>query len=374
MTRTILHAYPSFAFGGAQMRFIQLANHFGPRYRHLLVAMDGNAEGISRLKPDVDVTLLKAPRRRGATLSDVASYRQVLREHRPDLLVTSNWGTIEWAMANFAVGISHLHMEDGFGPEEAHRQLPRRVWTRRLVLRRSTVMLPSMTLYAIARDIWRLPEHRLIHVPNGIDCARFAVPPDPGFAASLGIGEGDPVIGTVAALRAEKKLHRLIEAVAQVIRERKARLAIVGDGPERAALTAHAASLGIADRVIFTGTCPTPEKLLPSFDVFALSSDTEQMPLSALEAMAAGRAIAATDVGDLRDMVTPENRPYLVAREATPLAAALLALLTDPDHAHRIGAANACRAVERFDQDRMFDAYAALFDGNAHTAQVAAVA
>ena len=66
------------------------------------------------------------------------------------LLVTSNWGSIEWAIANLDSRVRHLHLEDGFGPEETDRQLLRRVCTRFLVLRRSTVVVPSRTLYAVA--------------------------------------------------------------------------------------------------------------------------------------------------------------------------------------------------------------------------------
>ena len=60
--------------------------------------------------------------------------RSVLGRLRPDLLLTYNWGAIEWAIANRLPRLPHLHMEDGFGPEERDRQLPRRVLARRLLL------------------------------------------------------------------------------------------------------------------------------------------------------------------------------------------------------------------------------------------------
>jgi glycosyltransferase involved in cell wall biosynthesis len=164
-------------------------------------------------------------------------------------------------------------------------------------------------------------------------------------------------------LRAEKNLRRLIDAFALVAQRRPARLVLVGDGMERADLERRAAELGIRERVIFTGNCSQPEKLLPCFDVFALSSDTEQMPLSILEAMAAGRPIASTAVGDVAGMVAEENRPYVVSRDVEPLADAIFALLANPAHAAEIGAANARRARAQFAQQRMFDVYEGLFDG-----------
>lgn len=363
--RTLLHIFATFNIGGPQIRFTQLANHFGAAYRHVIIAMDGKTGAMSRLAPGLNVELRTTPTTRGGRLwNNLSACRRLFDDVRPDLLVTSNWGSIEWALANLDGRIPHLHMEDGFGPDEATRQLSRRVWTRRLALCRSMVVLPSMTLKHMARNVWRLPARRLMYTPNGVDCARFAREPDPLFAAAWGIpDDGLPVVGTVAALRAEKNLYRLLNAFAKVTRQRAARLVIVGDGDERAGLTARAAELGLTGQVVFTGTCPEPERLLPSFTLFALSSDTEQMPISVLEAMAAGLPLAATDVGDVADMVVPGNRPFIVAKDATALSGAIGALLDTPTRASTIGRANAVRARTEFDQQVMFKAYRRLFDG-----------
>jgi glycosyltransferase involved in cell wall biosynthesis len=362
-TRTLLHVYATFGIGGPQMRFVQIANHFGGWYRHLIVAMDGVIEASALLARELNARLIDVPIHRGRTGLNVRTFRGVMAELRPDLLVTSNWGSIEWAIANFDGRVRHLHMEDGFGPDEANRQIQRRVWMRRLVLRRSTVLLPSKTLYRIARDEWRIPERGLVYIPNGIDCDRFAVGPDTAFATAKGIGFDAPVVGTVTGLRKEKNLGRLLDAFARVARRSPARLVIVGDGPERAALRAHAAELGLSDKVVLTGACPSPERLLPSFTVFALSSDTEQMPLSVLEAMAAGRPLAATDVGDIRSMVHAQNHPFVVDKDPDRLAQAIVTLLDEPTRAAAVGAANASRARKLFDQKVMFGAYRKLFDG-----------
>jgi glycosyltransferase involved in cell wall biosynthesis len=140
-------------------------------------------------------------------------------------------------------------------------------------------------------------------------------------------------------------------------------------------LESAARERGLAQDVVFTGASPVPEHLLPLFSVFALSSDTEQMPLSLLEAMAASRAVAATDVGDVREMLTDENRRFVVARNPGGLAEAILALLADPAKATAIGKANRQRALAVYDQSRMFASYGRLFDGDltGQDAPVAAV-
>jgi glycosyltransferase involved in cell wall biosynthesis len=117
-----------------------------------------------------------------------------------------------------------------------------------------------------------------------------------------------------------------------------------------------------ASRVHFTGHVADPSPLYAGFDLFALSSDTEQMPLSVIEAMAAGLAVAGTDVGDLRHMLAPENGRFVGQRDSGALAASLGALLADAELRGRLGAANRAKARRDYDQERMFAAYAALFD------------
>ncbi len=354
----LLHVFPTFAVGGAQMRMAQLANHFGPAFRHAIVAMDGVHDCVTRLDPGLDVMFPDIVVRKGRLLSNVMGFRRALRTIRPDLLVTHNWGSIEWAMANRLVGLRHLHVEDGFGPEERTHQIPRRVLIRRAVLRRCTTLLPSRTLLRIATDLWRLPADRLRYVPNGIDLARFAPRGRPGPAGV------DPVIGTVATLRAEKNLARLLRAFQALVRERPARLVIVGDGPERAGLEALAADLGLGAQVRFTGSMADPAAAYAAFDVFALTSDTEQMPMSVLEAMASGLPLIATDVGDVRAMLAADNAPFLTPCEDAALVAALRALL-DLDAAARaaIGAANRAKAERDYSQDHMISAWRGLYAG-----------
>lgn len=355
---TLLHAFPTFAVGGAQMRFAAIANHFGRRYRHIIFALSGDYEAARCLSPEVDAVYPALHLRPGETWRNARSFRQVLADLRPDALVSYNWGSIEWAVANALPIARHIHIEDGFGPEERDAQLIRRVLMRRTFLRHAITVLPSRTLLRIASEIWRLPAPRLRYVPNGVDLDRFrpAFPP-----TRSGWSPGGPVIGTVATLRAEKNIARLMDAFARLAPP--ARLVIAGGGPEREALRAHAAALGIADRTAFPGAIADPAPVYAGFDLFALSSDTEQMPLSVLEAMAAGLPVASTDVGDVRAMLPDEAAPFIVERDAAALAAALAALIADPERARQLGALNRLKAEQVFDQRTMFEAHGALLDG-----------
>lgn len=353
--------FPTFAVGGAQIRFATVVNHLGAGWHHRVVALDGDISCRDRVDPTVsiDYPTIVAPKH--STMGNVWRFRQLLHAWHPDVLVTHNWGSIEWAMANIPRVVRHVHIEDGFGPDERSGQHSRRVLTRRLVLARSTVVLPSRNLWRIATETWRLDAKRVRYVPNGIDLKRFTSAARPAGA--------EVVVGTVAALRAEKNLGRLLRAFRPLAPA--ARLVIVGGGPERAGLEAMAAELGIAARVTFVGQVDDTAPLYRGFDMFALSSDTEQMPLSVIEAMAAGLPIAAVAVGDVPLMVAEANRPFVVPIGEEPLAAAIAALARDAGLRAQVGGANRTRAEREFDQGSMVATYAGVFGGPAEPARLA---
>ena len=229
------------------------------------------------------------------------------------------------------------------------------VFRRWALARCAGVIVPSRRLEGLARRVWRLPADRVIYVANGIDIDRFST-------LSGSVRRPDElVIGTVAPLRAEKNLGRLLRVFASLDGSIATRLVIAGEGSERPELERLASELGIADRVTFTGWV-APESVLGTFDIFVLSSDTEQMPIALLEAMAASRAVAAVDVGDVKGMVCVENRDFIVPRDDEPaLAAAIMRLLSDAAMRDVLGRNNRGRVLTEYSQERMFSAYSDIF-------------
>jgi L-malate glycosyltransferase len=366
----LLHIFSTFAIGGPQTRFATLANRLGAKYRHTIFALDGDLACVERLDPSLDVKAMAIRLPKGGTLNlaNLIRIRHRLAEIRPDVLLTYNWGAIEWVLAERwrPLVLRHIHLEDGFGPDESpDRQLPRRVLFRRLARGGDVrVVVPSQTLYRVATTTWRLAPRVVQYIPNGIDAERFAVPPDRDLVARLGATAGQLIIGSLGGLRPEKNLARLIRVFAALPSGLPARLVIVGEGPAMASLTALTSALGVADRVALMGPIDRPERLLGFFDVFALTSDTEQMPYSIIEAMATGLPIVATDVGDVRDMLAEDSR-HLVRpiNDETGFTAALTRLLDDGEERKRLGAANRNRVRMQFTIDKMVDAYDALFCG-----------
>jgi glycosyltransferase involved in cell wall biosynthesis len=220
--------------------------------------------------------------------------------------------------------------------------------------------VPSQRLERIALDDWKQPRGRVERIPNGIPVARYRSGDMAGIPGLERI-EGEIVIGTVAGLRAVKNLPRLVRAFAAT-GAKNARLVIVGEGPESERIAAEARRCGVGDRVIMPGFLADPARWIGGFDIFALSSDSEQFPISLLEAMAAGLPAVSTDVGDVSAMLSADNRPLVVApADEAAFAAALAGLVERPDLRRAIGRANREKAAAEYDEAGMIERYAALY-------------
>ena len=364
MAVRILHAHSTFSLGGKEARAVRLMNAFGPSAEHVVLsAMRGQLSARERIDRQVSVRYpddapMLAGRPGPARLLALARYMRGF-----DLVLSYNWGALDLVMARRLLGGPPLvHHEDGFNEDEVGGLKARRNLYRRVALAAAyRLVVPSAQLLRIARTAWAQPERRIALIPNGVDLARFSATPDKDAIPGLHRREGEVVIGTLAGLRAVKNLPRLVRAFA-AMRVANARLVIVGEGPESERIADSARRLGVADRLLMPGFLPDPASIARAFDIFALSSDSEQMPISLIEAMAAGLPVAATAVGDVMTMVSKDNRPLIVAPDdEAALAAALDTLADRADLRRTIGRANREKAQAEFDEREMIARYARLY-------------
>ena len=342
---------------------MRLMNVFGDAAEHVVLsAMPGRLsarEAIDRKVrvafPDDAPPLVGAPG--PLRLARLARYMRGF-----DLVLTYNWGAFDAVMAKRVYGGPPLvHHEDGFNEDEAQALKPKRNLYRRIGLKAAhKLVVPSERLEKIARREWKQPPERIERIANGIPAARFKAGPSqeiPGLVRA----EGEIVVGTVAGLRAVKNLPRLVRAVAAMT-AKNVRLVIVGEGPESERIAAEARACHVGDRLLMPGFLTDPARWIGGFDIFALSSDSEQFPISLIEAMAAGLPAVSTDVGDVAAMLAPDNRPLVVARDdEAAFAAALDSLAERPDLRRAIGRANRERASAEYDEAGMIARYAALY-------------
>lgn len=363
-TPHLLHVLSTFVPGGLEMRTVNLIAGFGDEFRHSILSLDGRTEAAARLPEEAPVRLLPSFPKSG-TLATARKLRDLLRHESPDLVLTYNWGAFDMLLAARSLGFQRLvHHEDGFHSDEAQSFKRRRILARRAVLAGAyRLVVPSDRLYQIATRLWKVPAERITLIRNGIRLEDYG-PADrnPGLRRELGIPEDAPVIGAVGALRDAKRFDRLLDACAALDPALGAHVLIVGEGGKRSLLEERAARPELAGRVHLAGYRSDPQRFYRAMDVFAITSDTEQMPVCLLEAMGTGLPVVSTAVGDIPGVLPSSQAAHLVRLdEETALVAELArhvdALLRDPAGRWRLGQANRARVEERFTFDSTLAAY-----------------
>jgi len=363
----LLHLHSSFAAGGKELRAARLMNLFGPGIAHAVVSAQPGAHGAAvALDPALAVTFPSDfPHLQGRP-GPLRLLRLARAMRGFDLILTYNWGAMDAVLAHRlygrALGLAPLvHHEDGFNEDEANGLKRSRNLFRRVALARAAALVvPSRRLEAIALEAWSQPRERVRLITNGIDTARYRDPSPADAIPGLSKRPGEFWVGTLAGLRPVKNLPLLVRACAGLPPEWQ--LVILGEGPDRAAIQAQAAALGMSGRLHLPGFVKDPATAVGLFDLFALSSRSEQFPISVVEAMAAGIAVASPAVGDVAEMVSSENRRFVTPPgDEDALAGALAALAADPALRHAVGEANRRVAQAAFDEDAMLTAYREVY-------------
>jgi glycosyltransferase involved in cell wall biosynthesis len=345
--------------GGAERLVLALATHLPEDRFDVTVCTTQRVSGelVDRLRAD-GVRHLPLERR---TRLDLLAWRRLtrfLREHRVDVLHSHMWGSNFWGsvlgrVCGVPAIVAHEH-------SWAYKGKPYRRFLDGYVIGR----LATVFLTVANRDLmveWEhVPAQKVRLMPNPY----IPRPPVGGdLRAELGVGADAPLVGTAARMRPEKELEVLIDAFAAVARAvPEARLLLAGDGPSRARLERHVASLDLADRVHFLGMREDIDGLLRALDVAAMSSRFEGSPLFAFECMAHEVPLVATAVGGLNDVFEDGRTALLVpAGDREALADAIVALLREPDRRALIAAA-AHAQLENYSIERVIGRYVELYE------------
>ena len=210
-------------------------------------------------------------------------------------------------------------------------------------------------------------EKRIVVVYSGVDIKRFSKiysePEKRAIKESIGLKSG-PVVGTIGRLSSVKGQKFLIEAMAEVAGEVKdAQALIIGDGEEKLALESLAKSLGIEDSVRFVNSNVDTNRFLSVMDIFVFPSVKEGLGIALLEALAAGRACVASDIGGIADIIANDNCGVLVpVGDAAAISSAILKLLRSAEERRRMGEIGKKVVAEKFSIGRMAEEIERIYE------------
>jgi N-acetyl-alpha-D-glucosaminyl L-malate synthase BshA len=236
--------------------------------------------------------------------------------------------------------------------------------TRHSIEQCDAVTTPSASLREATFRLLGVRESLEIEViPNFVDTARFTPGGAPSeLAALFPRAAPGPVLVHVSNFRPVKRLADVVAIFAAVHQRLPCRLLLIGDGPERAAAERAVDASGLRAQVAFTGMHEEFAPLLAAADLFLLPSAEESFGLAALEAMACGVPVVASDAGGLPEVVEHGRTGYLApVGEVAAMAAHAVSILQDRARAKVMGEAARARAVQQFSAGPAIDAYEALY-------------
>lgn len=332
-----------------------------------LQVKDGNPQAERLQEAGIPVTLHRVDKLR--RVDQLWGAVRAIRALRPDIVHAHlQFANIAAGLSRLALGVpavATLHtIEDRAGLNRSGRRLWLMNRTLASFVDRVICLSPASAEAARQNGLTRA---RLEILGNGIDLSAYDAPPRQSRAqlrSQLGIAQDAPLIITVAVLRPEKGVDRLVAAM-PLIRDScpAAQLLVVGDGPESARLQEQVSALGMDDAVRLAGFRNDVPDLLRAADIFVLPTLGDALPTVVMEAMAARLPVVASDVGGLSDMVTQDVEGALVPPDDVPaLAAAIERLLRDTEARRKAGDAARLRAERDFSLHEQVRLLAAIYE------------
>ena len=343
-------------------------------------ALIAHPDGELRRHAEEGVDLIPLAPRSEMDLSAAWRLSRVLKRLKPDVVHAHDPHGL--AMASLALSL---------GGASAGRQAPALVASRRVDFHLKGNSLSrwkhrQVDCFIAASEAIRriliadgVPDDQAVTVHEGIDVERVASVPSVDVHQTFWLPHHAPVVGNVAALVPHKGQRYLIEAAHRVVQEiPDARFVILGEGELREQLERQVREHHLEKHVLLPGFRTDVMGCLKSFDLFVMSSVTEGLGTSLLDAMACSRPIVATTAGGIPEVVADGETGLLVPpRDHAALANAIVTLLNDAPRRTQMGAAGLVRVRDRFTVERMVAETAAVYArvaGKGHAADTASLA
>jgi glycosyltransferase involved in cell wall biosynthesis len=350
-----LHIDTARTWRGGQNQVLLTVN--GLRELGHRAALVAHPDGELRRRAAEGMELIQLAPRTEMDLSAAWRLSRVVRQLGPDIIHAHDAHGI--AMASLALSLGASSTKDGSAPAlVAARRLDFHLrrnsfsrWKHRQV--DCFIAASEAIRHMLLAD--GVPADQTVTVHDGIDVDRVVAAPPVNVHEAFWLPHQAPVVGNVAALVPHKGQRHLIEAAHLVVREvPDARFIILGEGELRESLERQVREHHLEKHVLLPGFRTDVLGCIKGFDLFVLSSVTEGLGTSLLDAMACSRAIAATRAGGIPEVVVDgENGLLVPPRDHAAMARAIVRLLNDQALRRQMGEAGLSRVRSRFTVERM---------------------
>lgn len=358
--KTIVHITYKISAGGLEQVLLQTVNGT-PQYDHVILSITNVDQFKERFLPSTRfISLDKMP---GSSLGVLKRGYSILKDIKPDIVHTYNLAGAEFLPVARLAGVKHtVHCEHGTPQTQASNQNTKLTLMRRLFLSFANhIIVVSHPLKTWLNKTVKVRADKITVVPNGVNTQVYKyIPfsPRPTFT-----------IGTVARLSIEKNQQLLLQAFELFLSKVPAQAAklcflrIVGDGEQRRALEEQANAMSAKDNVTFVGNSDKVVEELQKFDLFVLSSVSEGMPMTILEAMSLGLPILSTDVGNISDVLhTSKGGVTVPSGDVDALAMHMMRFYEQQELRQQMGEKGSSYVQEHFAIQRMLSAYTAVYE------------
>lgn len=357
----ILHIVNSLDCGGLENFTIELSKELMRSGDLAYICCLDKLGNLASNAIESGVSVVNMKIRAGFDLSCIVRLRRYIKLNNIDVVHTHNkkpliYGTIAAKLAGVS---SIVHTRHGQAPDS----VPWYIWA----MNSKIVTISEDAKIQLIKNN-KLKMSQVDVIKNGIPINKFeSIQPADSFVLkeAMGITPKHQVIGIVARLAVEKDHRTLIMAFAEVVKvNANAILIIVGDGPLSLELQTLSNEWSLNQNIKFLGFRQDIAALIATFDIFALSSTSEGMSLTLLEAMAAKKPIVATDVGGNPEVVKNNVTGIIVPpKEPKKMADALSTLLSDAEKSKKFGMNGYYRVKEEFSLEAMTLKYKAMYAG-----------
>lgn len=364
----IAHVLHQLAYAGAEVLAIALARQLQDHYQFVFLCLDGLGERGQEMA-DEGFAVVDLKRTPGIDLSVSKRIHQAVKKHKIDLLHAHQYTPFFYASASRWLGNKPPVLFTEHGRHYPDQRKFKRVIANKFLLRqhdRATAVGRFVAKALILNESF--PRKAVQVIYNGINPDEFILPNSyrtrVKMREALDLSQNQPVVIQVARFHSVKDHATSLKAFSYVAGKLPdAVLLLVGDGEHKPVMQELAKKLGIEQQVRFLGVRSDIATLMTAADVFVLSSLSEGISVTLLEAMASGVPICATDVGGNSEVVENTITGLLSPRQdAKALGANLVQMLIDSTLRQKFANAGRRKLLSQFNQQQMHAGYTALYD------------